>query len=142
MSGAASGSGPSDEERAVDVLALPTPDPLNIDFSFPSITWNALPSWGPIRQTRPDRQQEVVEDLQRQLAEARNRERRMESAMAEHARAFGLHERSQAEARIETVRREANIAVARAEEAARHQEALAQKAAFELQARTDHASEL
>ena len=105
MSGAASGSGPSDEERAVDVLALPTPDPLNIDFSFPSITWNALPSWGPIRQTRPDRQQEVVEDLQRQLAEARNREKRMESAMAEHARAFGLRERSQAEARIETENR-------------------------------------
>ena len=39
MSGAASGSGPSDEERAVDVLALPTPDPLSIDFSFPSFSW-------------------------------------------------------------------------------------------------------
>ena len=63
MSGAASGSGPGDEERAVDVLALPTPDPLSIDFSFPSFSWNALPSWGAIRQTRPDRQQEVVEGV-------------------------------------------------------------------------------
>ena len=94
MPGAASGSGLSDEERTLDVLALPAADPRSIDFSFSSFSWDALPSWGAIRRSRPDRNQEMM-DLQRQLAEAHAREIMMESTMAERARAFGLHEQSE-----------------------------------------------
>ena len=130
MPGTASGSGLSNEERTLDVLALPAADPRSINFSISSFSQDAAPLWGAIRRSRPDRNQEII-DLQRQLAEARGREIMMESTMAERARAYGLHERSEADARIETVQNEARAAIAWAEEVARGQELLAQNAAYE-----------
>ena len=61
--------------------------------------------------------------------------------MAERAAAYGWHERSEANAVLETMQIEASASVARAEEVARHHEQLARNLMLEEQVRIARASE-